>query len=147
MSEALAIPQLDTFPEGSMTLEEVVGAMKEEETRFTRLLHRFHQLNGTSEDEDKRKKCNPIRDLKISANRAYQWARRAGCNAEEARDRAIAATLTAAESRYPSLLTPTEVEGVMVSVLPPSVLAYIQNAYNEYASKKPRKKKQNGTSN
>jgi hypothetical protein len=135
MSDVMAMPQLASYPESSMTLEEVVTAIRDEETRFVRLFHRFHELNGTTEQEDKRKKCNPLRDLKISANRAYQWARRAGCNAEEARDRAIAATLTAAETRYPSL--------VENGSLPPSVMSYIEIGYNQYAvtGKKTRKKK------
>jgi hypothetical protein len=139
MSDAIAILQPDVFPESTMTLEEVVTAIKDGETRFVRLYQRFHDLNGTIQQEDKRKKCNPLRDLKISANRAYQWARRAGCNAEEALDRATAATFAAAEARYPSLITSSEKDGVTVQTLPLSVMAYIQKGYNEY-HKKPRKK-------
>jgi hypothetical protein len=131
MSDAMAMPTPDHFPESGMNLQEVVSAIKDEESRFLRLYHRFHELNGTTEKEDKRKACNPLRDLKISANRAYQWARRAGCTADEARERAIAATETAAKTRYPSL--------VENGSLPLSVMAYIDKAYTQYG--KPRKKK------
>jgi hypothetical protein len=135
MSDAMAIPQPEGFPEGRFSLQEVVEGIKDAEGRILRLYHRFHELNATTEKEDKRKKCNPLRDLKISANRAYQWARRAGCNADEARDRAIAATMNAAQSRYPSL--------VESGSLPLSVMAYIDLGYQEYSqSRKKRKKKE-----
>jgi hypothetical protein len=135
MSDAIAAPQPEVFLdrlESVMTLEEVVVAIKKEEGRFMRLYHRFHELNGLTVSGDKRKQCNPIRDLKISANRAYQWARRAGCNADEARERAIAATMTAAETRYPSLIENGS--------LPLSVMAYIDKGYSEYTAVKSRKK-------
>jgi hypothetical protein len=84
-----AAPQRD--PEITMTLEEVEAAMVEMEQRFIRLYQRFCELSKTTE-ADKRKQYNPNRDLKISASRSNQWAHRAGCNADEARNRVIAAT-------------------------------------------------------
>jgi hypothetical protein len=137
MSESMAAPQ----HESTMTLEEVEAAMVETEQRFIRLYQRYNELNKP-ESVDKRKKFNPIRDLKISANRSYQWARRAGCDANEARDRAIAATKESLEKNREDesilwkllLRLRKKFPAVAVSetTIPDSVMEYINLLYSQY---------------
>ena len=154
MSESTAAPQQVN------TLEEIETAMVEMEEGFIRLYQRYVELNGKGV-EDKRKTFNPHRDLKISANRSYGWARRAGCDADMARDRAIAATIERAKEQEKEhilgklllrlskkLSTPATSDGT----LPAPVMSYIDLLYSEYnlttaekkAAKKPttRKKKE-----
>ena len=139
----MAAPQQEIdFPESRLlSLEEVEAAMVETEQRFIRLYQRYTELSGTTDASDKRKAFNPIRDLKISANRCYQWARRAGCDANEASDRAIAATKESAE-------TANEQENILGKLLmrlhkkfpgrstkieiPESVITYIDQLHMEY---------------
>lgn len=146
MSEASAVrPQMvgENFPETTMTLDEVIVAIQETEQRFMRLYQRFNALNNTTEVEDKRLVFNPSRNLKIAANRSYQWARRAGCDADEARERALAATVKSAHDYYP--------QSIVEGILPMDVLGYIDLLHSEYnmtevqkkASRKLDRKKKN----
>jgi len=113
------------YPESWMTKEEVLEAIHDCEARLSRLFERFCELDGSASEMDKRTQFNPIRNLKISANRAYQWAKRAGCDAEEARKRAVYATLDAAAEKCPSLLEDGR-------TLPTEVTEYIEKMFREY---------------
>ena len=135
MSDASAVgPQMavENFIETTMTLDEVIAAIQETEQRFMRLYQRFHALNNTTEVQDKRLVFNPSRNLKIAANRSYQWARRAGCDADEARKRALAATFKSAHDYYP--------QSIADGILPIDVLGYINLLYSEYNMTETQKK-------
>jgi hypothetical protein len=124
MSDSTATSAQGEYPESKMTLEEVTAALVETENRFVRLYKRFDDLSGGSSKDDKRTEFHPERNLKITVNAAYRHARSAGCNADEARNRAIAATINSASTYYPASL----VNGN----LPDSVAAYIDVQYAEY---------------
>lgn len=137
MSEFTAAPQQE-YPESTMSLDDVVAGMIETEHRFIRLYKRYNELNGVLTGEDKRKTFNPIRDLKISASRAYQWARRAGCNADEAHERAIVATIESSKLKFPGTIFNADV--AENTFLPGPVIAYIDQLYAEYNLNEGQKK-------
>ena len=147
MSESTAAPQHEPENIGAMTLSEVEAALVEMEGRFIRLYQQYIALEGNGL-EDKRKTFNPARNLKISANRSYQWARRAGCTADEARERAIVATIESAkvqekEHMLGKLLLrlskklPTPSTDV---TLPVDVTSYIELKHSEYNMTEAEKK-------
>jgi hypothetical protein len=146
MSESMAASQCE--PESTMTLEEVEAAMVEVEQRFIRLYQRFVELNGATKNEDKRKQFNPIRDLKISANRSYQWAHRAKCTAQVARERVIAAVKESLENNREEVnvlwklllrLRKKLPAQVISEKIPPAVMEYIELLYSQYNEKKKAK--------
>lgn len=152
MSESSAAVAVS--PESTMTQTEVVEAIREAEQHFKRLYQRFDELNVEVTIKDKRKVFNGPRNLKISANRSYQWAKRAGCDADQARQRAIAATEEAARDLYKQFLirrlteilfSSTNQEDVSAA-LTSDVLEYIDKLHDEYgkpkAVKQPKPKKE-----
>jgi hypothetical protein len=115
MSDAMAAPQaeveLRVIPSVSeMSLTGVVGAIIQVEQLFYDLYKRY--------------RFKPSRNLKVAANRSYQWARRANCTAAEARERALAATWTSARTKYPA--------SIVDGSLPEDVLAFIEKEYTQY---------------
>jgi hypothetical protein len=129
MSDAMAAPQaeveLRVIPSVSeMSLTGVVGAIIQVEQLFYDLYKRYHELTNTEEVEDNRLSFKPSRNLKVAANRSYQWARRANCTAAEARERALAATWTSARTKYPA--------SIVDGSLPEDVLAFIEKEYTQY---------------
>ena len=132
MSKSQVAQALEEHPENVMTLEEVTNALLETEARFMRLYRRFHELNGTTDTDDKRSQFNPIRNLKIAAFRSYEWAKGEKCDAAEARDRAIAAAFKRAQEFYPACIAD--------GALPAGVMAYIDLTYSEYNMTEEEKK-------
>ena len=129
MSDASVAPQpaveVKVFPPvGEMSISDVVAAILQAEGLFYGLYKRYHELTNTEEVEDNRLSFKPSRNLKVAANRSYQWARRAGCDAEIARERALAATWTSARTKYPASIVDGE--------LPADVLAFIEKEFAEY---------------
>jgi hypothetical protein len=100
----------------------------------------FFEGLGTPESpqhgkEDGRKKFNPVRNLKISAIRAYGWAKEDGKDASDAYASARQATLDAASKRYAD--HPDVCEYVCHNKLPPTVevyLVYWRDHYSEVKS-------------
>jgi uncharacterized small protein (DUF1192 family) len=84
--------------------------------------------------EDGRKKFNPVRNLKISAVRAYGWAKDDGKDAAEAYDSAREATLDAARKRYAD--QPGVCEYLRRNQLPPTVEDYLVNWRDHYSEVK-----------
>ena len=140
MSEFMAaVAQYD--PESTMSLEEIEVSMVEIEQRFIRLYQRYCELNKTKDSkEDKRKQFNPIRDMKISVSRAYQWAHRAGCDADAARDRVITAINQSLKNNREEesilwkliLRLRKNFETTSDSTIPDSVMNYINQLYIQY---------------
>lgn len=140
MSESTAVPQTEQRVQvgvspiiDMMTVEEVVAAIAETEKMFFDLYRRYHELTNTVDVEDKRLAFNPSRNLKVTANRSFGWARKAGCNAKEAYDRALAATWKSARNSYPA--------SIVDGKLPDDVMAYIEKEYVEYYWCKIQKKR------
>jgi len=143
MSESTAAPQTEPPVQvgvspviDTMTVEEVVVAIVETEKMFFALYRRYHELSNTVDVEDKRLAFKPFRNLKVSAARSFGWAKKAGCTAKEAYERALAATWTSARSSYPA--------SIVDGKLPDDVVAYIEKEYAEYNLTPAQKKAKHG---
>jgi hypothetical protein len=77
-------------------------------------------IGGDAEPIDRRKAFNPEKNLKISAIRAYGWAKKAKRSADEAKLRVTERTLLAAKSKY------------SMTKLPDAVVEYINHWHKHY---------------
>lgn len=131
-------------------LDEQRSVIQEE---FGRLWNRYHELGGEKSantakadrigkkppagEADKRggwigdrRNFNPIRNLKISAKRAYDWSKQRGRTADEAKQRAFDAAMKSAKKRYRGA---AEVQPFLDSnTLPPAILDYIETWFKNY---------------
>lgn len=98
--------------------------LKTVKARRFALYKRLQEINNQNVHLDKRKMFNPEKNLKISAQRSYDWSKARGRNADEARTRATAAALSLAKSTYPEMLVDGE--------LPDVILDYIKHSYENY---------------
>ena len=81
---------------------------------------------------DKRKKFNPIKNLRISAAKAFTWARSSGREPWEAQERARVAVLKLARKKF---LDHPDIEPFLrIDILPPSVENYIITSTELYES-------------
>lgn len=69
---------------------------------------------------DQRKTLNPFRNLKISARRVFEAAKRHNFDAETAKDRAYTLVLSTAKNKY------------NYTTIPQSVVDFIEELYNDY---------------
>lgn len=143
MSDTLLATPQQSDPESVMTLVEVLAAIDLYKTKLSRLRCRLNELQS-----DKRKIPDPIRNLKISANRSYQWSKRGGFSDEDARKRTIAAVWKkAAETTKGPDANDIRVKRLAeiieeTGALPAEVTKYIEQKFLEYDIKpRPRSKR------
>lgn len=95
--------------------------------RYQIILNRDFNALGFSvpqQKQDKRALFNPMKNLKISAKRSYDWSRRNGRDAEQAREMAAEAALRAGEKKYKALLDNGK--------LPKEIIEYVDYWYKHY---------------
>jgi hypothetical protein len=111
------------------------------------------ESNPAPEKPDKRKAYNPIKNLNIGVRRSYEWQKRDGYNAEDARERVYrsmidtakrkgihaAACVCKGKTEGCSVLKPLVQRVETMTDLPAAVVQKIEQGYAEYGAGKKKK--------